>query len=87
MRTVYKYVMNTPRTVLHIPYNAEVVHAGIQNELPVLWIDLDTNDYNTADRIFEAFATGVEIPDNYVHLGTIITKNELVWHIFEWIED
>lgn len=98
MYTVYKYKLNIGGpTELDMPYGAEILHVGNQEDECFIWA-LVATDEPTGKRYFRCLGTGFNGDDflnprarhgaknllNPRYIGTVITcKGQFVWHFFE----
>ena len=82
-RTVHKYKLEltseVQRWLMRETY--KVVHVGLQNGFIHLWVEVDTDTYN-AERRFQIFGTGHNIPDSAVHVGSVMV-DPYVWHVYD----
>lgn len=87
MRYMYKYEVGFHNTVLTMPRNAIIRHAGSQNERCFLWAEVENpTGVGQEERIFGVFATGEEIPDLNFHRWewrATWQSGPFVWHLFE----
>lgn len=89
MFKVFKYPLaQAPlgqRIEVSMPFNAEILHVGMQDKVVTLWAMVDPQE-RCGTRYFSIFGTGQEIQSytetKYTHLGTVFDR-EYVWHIFE----
>jgi len=66
-----------------IPALGKILTVGVPLDCISIWVEVDI-EAPKVERTFYVFWTGQEIPPlrlNY--LGTVTTKNGLVWHVFE----
>lgn len=50
-----------------------------------IWFELDADYERTLDeasRFVVVVPTGTRIPDDYLHIGTVVCDDDLVWHIY-----
>jgi hypothetical protein len=81
---IYKYELDLGRTTIEVPYGGTIVHWGLQNDTPCLWILVGTHPENFCiKRTFSIVGTGWDIPDNRKHIGTYQDELGLVLHIME----
>lgn len=83
-RTVYKYNLTSEgaRVDLRMPIRAVILSVQMQNELPMMWVEVDP-DMATHMRYFKFVGTGWPIPDGYTsHIATV-QHGDLVWHLYE----
>lgn len=72
----------TPQKV-SIPQLGKILSVGLTQDCISVWVEID-QEAPKVERTFYVFWTGQEIPPLKLrHLGTVITKNGLVWHVFE----
>lgn len=87
MRTVHKYQLTEPVTRILLPQGAKPLYVAMQRGIPCLWIEVDTDQYLTESRVFEAFGTGHQIPNNgtETYVGSFMSDNEgtFVFHVYE----
>ena len=82
MKTVYKYRVDGA-TEIRVPVGSKVIHVGMQNGAPYIWVEVSTNPHlDIEGRYFEIAGTGWEIEDDAVHIGSVI-DGAFVWHIYE----
>jgi len=87
MITVYKYKASCLGAFsLELPEWYEILHYGIQDGSAYIWVKVDTDDDVETVR-FHAYGTGWPIGDSdkdfHIHVGTVITDDGFVWHLFE----
>lgn len=52
-------------------------------EVVQVWTD-EPNDQDVVIRGARVFGTGMEIPEGWEHLGSVVTaQGQLVWHVFD----
>lgn len=86
MRTIFKYPLTHPRTVVELPVGAEVISAAAQKETVCIWVVVDSSA-KTEERTFEVFMTGEGVPDcqndeERVFVSTVFI-DWIVGHVFE----
>lgn len=68
--------------------NSRVVHVAQGREHKDrldIWFEIDADYERTlgeASRYVFVVATGQRISDDYIHLGTVVCDDDLVWHIY-----
>ncbi len=68
---------------IYMPEGAKVLHVGNQHDEITLWALVDP-DSDLEERWFLVVGTGHSMPDaEFDHLGTVITHDKFVWHVFE----
>ena len=85
MRTIHKYPVSvTDEFVINMPRGAEILSIDLQNDMPYMWVLVDTNN-NSKIRKFRVFGTGqLDIPYGVKYIGTfIILCGNFVGHLFE----
>lgn len=87
MKTVYKYALQTSGiTKLHLPENAQPLHADIQHGVLQLWALVDT-DQPLVPRSFIIAGTGeAMLPGLHIkqYVNTFLMYGgEYVFHVFE----
>lgn len=88
MREVRKYAIPTGEKTFDIsmPMGAEIIHADVQNGLPVIWALVDgDHDLPTVDRSFVVVETGTPFSQVVqTHVGTLLFNHgSYVQHVFE----
>ncbi len=86
MRTIHKQQLKmSDRQELTMPAGAKIVHVALQYEEITLWYVFDTRKVGHPDtRTFLIVGTGWDfVEENVEHVGTVITDQGLVWHLFE----
>tara|TARA_Y100000310_G_scaffold341743_1_gene441876 strand:+ start:340 stop:618 length:279 start_codon:yes stop_codon:yes gene_type:complete len=69
-----------------VPIDALVLHAGVQDDFPVIWYLTDADAPPVGHRHIDLYMTGVTLPHVGTHHGTFILNNGLfVLHAFERI--
>lgn len=85
-RTIHKYNLlpGEPGYCLMLPEGAKVLAIGNQNELLMLWAEVDP-DAALEPRHFVTYSTGHPMPDDPgTYIGTtIFMSGSLVWHVYE----
>lgn len=83
MLTIYKYRLEeVPINTIMIPEDAKILHVGLQEDAPHIWVEVDTSKLLTK-RIFYTIGTGHAIPDTVsTHVGTW-QHGSYVWHLYE----
>jgi len=89
-RIIYKYPLRTDHKLtaeIELPVESYFCHVGIDHQGDVcLWYSVSTNPhYSKEIRTFRVYVTGEIIPSDNRNcfMGTVITKDYLVWHVFE----
>lgn len=91
MRVVHKWsLLNFYGTKIDLPADAVVRHVGYQDstlgyqgESIFIWIEYNINSLPKLKRVFKVFATGVDVTPYYAHVGSVISKEGYVWHVYE----
>ncbi len=82
-RTVFKYPLGSPVTVLDLPTDAKVVHVAAQDDVPTIWVLLDPAA-PTVQRAFVGVGTGQPVDEDLSFVGTATgIAGWLVFHVFE----
>lgn len=81
MHTIHKYGLQTD-DIIHLPYNAEVIHFAIQEEVFRVWVRVDTQNKTHQSRRLRIIGTGHEFDANAKYLGTVHDRGH-VWHLIE----
>ena len=85
MEIIWKFPLEiAARQTLEIPSLYRVLHLGIQDKRPCLWVQVNP-DHEKEDVTIVCVGTGHPIPlyDNYGHIGTAMTNGgAYVWHFF-----
>lgn len=91
MRVIYKYPFDLAKEFeLLLPKDWVFRHLGYDiSGTPCIWAEVKQYDEKEIQK-FRVVGTGQEVPkedEGWFHLGTIITVEYLVWHIFYKIEE
>lgn len=78
-KVVWKYPIGT---VIEVPIGASIIHFGTQHNHPMIWAECDPMGPK-APRRFEQILTGMEIPKDGVHIGSVVNPSGFVYHIYE----
>ena len=84
MQTVHKFRLSPGNPVtVEMPNLAHIIHVGTQDDGPVLWAWVDT-DQPMTQREYYVFGTGHPMPSEpqLHHIGTCQTESGFVWHVF-----
>lgn len=82
MRTVHKFpVPITDSFTLDIPKSHKVVHLGLQDGEPFMWIEVDT-DTDARGFVFHVEGTGHRVAPHTDYVGSLIMP-PFVWHVYE----
>lgn len=94
MRTIYKYNLEvTDEQIISAPYFVAVLSVGVQNDKPVIWVIVDTEN-EQANYTVKIVTTGSDISDikgrmtgvgnfdDWYYLGTFELNNGFVGHVF-----
>jgi hypothetical protein len=83
VRKVFKYSLDTRTCDVVMPVGAEVVAAEAIDGSIYVWAVVDP-DARIESRRFYVLATGEVLPDEQLkHVGTVVTVNSHVYHVFE----
>lgn len=86
MKTIYKYPLEQRNiNEVEMPEGAEILSVQVQNEIPVLWAIVDTENPNEKRKI-RIIGTGHEINacEMMIFIDTFqLPKLGLVFHVFE----
>ena len=86
MKTIHKYQLNYGITSLQLPQGAIPIHADLQQDVPTLWVEVDTQmpliHYNihivgTGHQMAESISPSTRLS----HVSTF-QEGGLVWHIY-----
>lgn len=86
MRSVWKFPF-TPAGECEVmatdSFEVALVALDPQTKEPAIWID-DQRSGRSPDypRRFKIFGTGHEVPDQAVHVGSVI-QQAMVWHVYK----
>ena len=85
-RKVYKYQLPLQEELkIPMPMGAKVLHFANQNEIPTIWVEVDTDEQDRAKTFF-IVGTGHDIPTGktVVYIGSaLFAGGNLVWHLYE----
>lgn len=84
---IWKFLLPSSRTVIHIPEGARLLSVGAQGSSIVVWVEVTpSNVYE--QRVIGAFNTGAQLSaDRKAFIGTVqiggVEDNPIVWHVYE----
>lgn len=81
MRKIHKYRVAGAATIL-LPVGAVVRHFAVQDEIPTIWVEFDTEIVTRQNREFTIIRTGSTIPARGRYVSTCM-DDEFVWHLYE----
>jgi hypothetical protein len=84
MKTVWKFHLDVPRTVIKAPGLGSTLMVGSQYQTWCAWCEVDTDKREYA-REFVVVGTGHPMPDDddgYTHAGSW-QDGPLVWHAYQ----
>jgi hypothetical protein len=76
---VWKYALLTIGAEQMLELPGPIIFVGTQNTFVMLWCE---NRGPSAQRTFKVFGTGHDIPDGWVHVGSV-QEPPFVWHVYE----
>jgi hypothetical protein len=89
MRTIYKFVLNTPQesNYVEMPIGSKICHIDEQHEAICIWAEVET-DLPMEIRRIQVYSTGNPIPDYYglyhKYLGTVkLESGNFIFHLYE----
>lgn len=83
MKLVYKFEVFYGEAKTMMPADAEIVKVGAIAGQMYCWAICGENRPNVPRQI-GYFATGEQVPDDAIYVGTAITTDgAFVWHVFE----
>lgn len=85
MKRIFKYsvpISKDGKWFIELPLDAIVVSVQVQNGVPVMWVLFNRVEIFTKVHNFEWYATGEDIPQEKVYVGTVQVHDE-VYHLFE----
>lgn len=82
MKTIYKYQVYNEHNPITMLKGAEILTVKLQNDIPTLWVLVDTDEYLQESRIIVIRGTGHAIEDNAKYVATYM-DGPFVWHAFE----
>ena len=86
MVTVWKYPLTfEDRQVLDLPIGARVLHFGNQREVPCIWVEVVSECWETAQRVFRLAGTEHDLGiEKREYVGSVIfAGGDLVFHLYE----
>lgn len=86
MKTVYKYQLKTTgEQFVDLPKNAEILSIQTQNNIPCIWVKVDTSEVLHNRRGFITIGTGEPLPENPIkYIGTYhLSSGQFIFHVFE----
>ncbi|MCD8178085.1 MAG: hypothetical protein LUE98_11935 [Tannerellaceae bacterium] len=83
MKTIHKFpLVVTEEQTISLPKGAVLLSSQIQNGVPILWAEVDTNAEKHAVTV-KMFGTGCEIPeDEWLLFCGSFQINGYVWHAY-----
>lgn len=81
-KVVYKYPLGMGPNTVALPKNAKIVHIGMQEGFPMMWVEHPHEWESYEKRFFEIFGTGNPIPEDAEHISTFFDP-PFVWHVYE----
>lgn len=84
-RRVYKYPLLNDGEPHRIKLKGNVVHIGYlpkSYEHIQIWAE-HSDDKPSTEHLLQVFGPGDPIPPGAIHIGTTITPDNFVWHIYE----
>lgn len=85
MRTIWKYKIDGNN--IEVPYGSKILSVANQNDVPVVWFDVDDDMIQMETWVICIVVTGGNIPTNNraEFIGTILLHNGSdVLHIYAW---
>src|SRR5262245_36523650 len=85
MRTVHKFDIPGIGVVLPLPARPtqKFLHFGLDGELDLcIWVEVNTTEPISEEWFVFIVRTGGNIPDCYLQLGTGVTPEGFVWHLY-----
>lgn len=82
MRTIWKYQLRRPSTVISLPRGATPLCVQLQDDEPHLWIMCDPDEQEREMRTFTIVGTGWRFRWPVVYIGTY-QEDGYVWHLLE----
>ncbi len=88
MKTVWKYELEiTDFQVREMPVGAEMLHVADQYGKLALWARVDPDAPKASRAIFIRGTGHGEIADFWPYVGTVVSSDTLVWHVFDGLEE
>lgn len=90
MRIIHRYDIYPGRNTIKVPVDNQILFVGYKpnSTTASVWIEVlvspITEDEDTI--ILEAFPTGVSIPEYSTYIGSFITEDSLVFHIYRMLK-
>lgn len=88
---IHKYPFTIQDTFYKMmPVNAKILKIDCQKGIPMMWVLHSINAEINEARYFRVYGTGHEITniERLTHIGTFQMHNgDLVWHVFEEVEN
>lgn len=83
-KIIYKYILNAGIVKVEMPAGAKILCVQEQNNLPVLWAEVDINQ-PLENRVFSLVHTGEEFDTTYkTYIATcLLDEGDYVVHIYE----
>ncbi len=83
MKAIWKYPLPHPVTQIKMPATARVLHVGVQNDVPTMWVEVPQDEPSVV-RTFLGVATGGFVEEGATYCGTAAgVADWMVFHIYE----
>lgn len=67
-----------------LPYGSKIVHFGEKPDHSLhIWVEAEPDPLISMTHQFIILPTGAELPFGMEHLGTVVTSNGFVWHLYQ----
>lgn len=83
MKVIWKYKIDMES--IKVPKNSKVLCVQLQNDLPHVWMLVDTEEKEFDKRQFMVIGTGSFFHNKYMEYVCTYQEGIFVWHVFEKI--
>lgn len=89
MKTVFKYKVDVgPPMSVKLPADYKILHVESQTWGGSISFWAEIKPWMISwPHIFCVYGTGQDIPDNAKWIGTSLSDSDLVWHLYELMDD
>jgi len=82
VKTIWKYELPTPTTVLHVPSAFfDPIRVAMQKDVICVWCEVVPSEDPNQRVTFKVYGTGEPIPNGSEYIGSV-TMNSYEWHLY-----
>ena len=82
MKTVWKFEIPNAENDVRLPAGSTLRHFAVQNGVPFVWAEVDTDAGVIERRTLVIVGTGQPVPDGAHYIDTCL-EGPFVWHLYE----